>query len=105
MTASTNRPDYSSIATRLRGGITVKNLECQRFAGVATRKIGEGQLPLVRVTVLGLDGLSVRLIIDGVPGAIAHARTRRQAREIARASVAATLRLSTYAFDLEVDGA
>lgn len=93
------------MATWLRGRITIKNQERLRFARTVQHIIAAGERPLVRVSVLGFDGLSVRLVIDGLPGAIAHARTRRQAREIARATVAARLRLSLYAFDLEVVGA
>jgi hypothetical protein len=59
----------------------------------------------VRVEVIGINGLLVTLSVAGMPGSIARTRTRRRAREIARATVAAILGLDPYAFDLEVDGA
>ena len=77
-----------------------------RLLADATRRlIDAGQRPSVRVVVVGINGLVVQLVIDGMPGAIAHARTRRRARELARPSVASLLGLDPYAFDLEVDGA
>ena len=53
----------------------------------------------------GDDGLHVHVFCQGVSGAIAHSRTRRRARAIARDAVASMLRVDSYAFDLEVDGA
>ena len=67
--------------------------------------IAAGQRPCVRVVVGGFDGILVHLAIDKLPGAIAHARTRRRAREIARASVASIFELDPISFDLEVVGA
>jgi hypothetical protein len=67
--------------------------------------IAVGQRPCVRVVVFGIDGILVQLVINGMPGAIAYARTRRRAREIARASVASIFDLDPIAFDLEVIGA
>jgi hypothetical protein len=67
--------------------------------------IAAGQRPCVRVVVFGIDGILVQLVIYGMPGAIAYARTRRRAREIARASVASIFDLDPIAFDLEVIGA
>ena len=77
----------------------------QQLADATHRLIKAGQRPSVRVVVVGVNGLVVQLVIDGMPGAIAHARTRRRARELARSSVASLLGLDPYAFDLEVDGA
>jgi hypothetical protein len=67
--------------------------------------IAAGQRPRVRVVVFGLDGILVQLAIYGMPGAIAHARTHRRAREIARTTVAAIFDLDPTAFDLELIGA
>lgn len=74
--------------------------------GAATRAlISAGQRPWLRVILIGINGLSVRLVVDGMPGAIARTRTRRHAREVARAAIAARLRIDPYAFDLLVDEA
>ena len=106
MSANTTRlADHSSIATRLLGQRPAQSPERLRLANAARGAIAAGHRPAVRVLVMGLNGLSVRLVLDGVPGAIAHARTRRRAREIARAAVAASLRLDMYSFDLQVDDA
>src|SRR6476646_8957516 len=75
------------------------------FAIVAQRLVAAGQRPQVRVEVIGINGVLVTLTVAGMPGPIARARTRRRAREIARATVAAVLGLDPYAFDLEVHGA
>ena len=74
--------------------------EHRPFVIAAHRLVAGGQRPFVRVLVVGLDGLLVRLVVVGMPGSIAHARTRRRAREIARASVASILQLDPYSFDL-----
>ena len=106
LSANTTRlADHSSIATWLLGRRPVQGPERLRFTNAAHGEIAAGRRPGVRVLVMGLDGLSVRLVVDGFPGAIAHARTRRHAREIARAAVAASLRLDMYSFDLQVDEA
>jgi hypothetical protein len=72
---------------------------------LANKRIATGERPCIRVGVSGLDGLRVRIVVVGLPGAIGHARTRREAREIARSSVASILQSDPYAFDLIVDGA
>ena len=79
--------------------------EHQQLAEATRRLIDAGQRPSVRVVVVGINGLVVQLVIDGIPGAIGHARTRRRARELARPAVASLLGMEQYAFDLEVDGA
>ena len=72
----------------------------------ATRQvIDAGERPSIQVVVVGFDGLHVHVFVPGVSGAIAHARTRRRARAIARDAVASMLRVDPYAFDLEVEGA
>lgn len=72
----------------------------------ATRLVIEaGERPSIQVVVIGFDGLHVHVFVPGVSGAIAHARTRRRARAIARSAVASMLRVDAYAFDLEVEGA
>jgi len=106
MSARTTRlANDLSIATRVLGRDRAQSRERLRFANAAHREIAAGHRPGVRVLVLGLNGLSVRLVVDGVPGAIARARTRSHAREIARAAVAASLGLDLYSFDLQVDEA
>ena len=84
---------------------TVRRPEHRPFAIVAQRLVAAGQRPQVRVEVIGINGVLVTLSVAGMPGSIARTRTRRRAREIARATVAAILGLDPYAFDLEVDGA
>jgi hypothetical protein len=71
----------------------------------ANKWIAAGERPCIHVLVTGFDGLRVRIVVAGLPGAIGHARTRRAAREIARSSVASILQSDPYAFDLIVDGA
>jgi len=68
-------------------------------------RILAGERPTISVAVVGFDGLHVHVFVQGVSGAIAHTRTRRRARAIARDAVASTLAVDAYAFDLEVDGA
>lgn len=105
MTAPTTQlADYSSIATQLRSRFVHKSPERVAYACAVHSLIATGRRPCASVVVMGIDGLSVRLVVDGL-GTIAHVRTRRRAREIARASVAAVLDLDPYAFDLQVDGA
>ena len=79
--------------------------EYRPFAIAAQRLVAAGERPHVRVAVVGVDGILVRLVVDGIPGTIAHARTRRRAREVARAQVASILGLDPFDFDLEVRGA
>ena len=79
--------------------------EHRAFAMRANASIAAGERPCIQVVVVGFNGLRVRLVVTGLPGAIGHARTRRRAREIARTSVASILHLDPYAFDLTVDGA
>jgi len=83
----------------------VQRPEHRPFAIAAQRLVAAGERPQVRVAVVGVNGLLVRLIVDGVPGTIAHARTRRRARQVARGHVAAILGLDPFDFDLEVYGA
>jgi hypothetical protein len=77
----------------------------RQFGVALQRMIAAGQRPCVRVVVFGIDGVFVQLAVYGMPGAIARTRTRRRAREIARATVASILDLDPLAFDLEVVGA
>ena len=84
---------------------TLRRPEHRPFAIVAQRLVAAGQRPQVRVEVVGINGVLVTLTVAGMPGSIARTRTRRRAREIARATVAAILGLDPYAFDLEVHGA
>jgi hypothetical protein len=79
--------------------------EHRLFVMLANKRIAAGERPCIQVVVTGLDGLRVRLVVTGLPGAIGHARTRRRAREIARTSVASILHSDPYAFDLTVDEA
>ena len=77
----------------------------RQFGLALQRMIAAGRRPSVRVVVFGIDGVFVQLAVYGMPGAIARTRTRRRAREIARATVASTLGIDPLAFDLEVVGA
>jgi hypothetical protein len=104
-TLTTRLADQSSIATRLRSRRAPWTAARLEYAFEARTRIAAGERPSVWVVVRGMDGWSVRLEVQGVPGAIAHARTRRRAREIARARVAAALGLDPYVFDLQIDGA
>ena len=79
--------------------------EDSEFAAAARQVIEAGERPSIQVVVMGFDGLHVHVFVPGVTGAIAHARTRRRARAIARSAVASMLRVDAYAFDLEVEGA
>ena len=97
-------PDAVGTTTALQPS-TIRRPEHRPFAIVAQRLVAAGQRPQVRVEVIGINGVLVTLSVAGMPGPIARTRTRRRAREIARATVAAILGLDPYAFDLEVDGA
>ena len=79
--------------------------EDSELAAAARTAIEAGERPSLQVVVIGFDGLHVHVFVPGVNGAIAHARTRRRARAIARSAVASMLRVDPYAFDLEVEGA
>jgi hypothetical protein len=79
--------------------------EDSELATLTRDRIDAGERPTIRVTVVGFDGLHVHVFVPGVNGAIGHARTRRNARALARPAVASTLRVDPYAFDLEVEGA
>jgi hypothetical protein len=79
--------------------------EDSELAAATRHVIDAGQRPSIQVVVVGFDGLHVHVFVPGVSGAIAHARTRRRARAIARDAVASMLRVDPYAFDLEVEGA
>jgi hypothetical protein len=104
-TLTTRLADHSSIATWLRSHRARWTPARLQYAYEARCMIAAGGRPSVSVAVRGIDGLSVRLEVHGVPGPIGHARTRHRAREIARASVAASLGLDRYAFDLQIYGA
>ena len=95
----------SPIATLPQTHPARRRAEHRQFGLAAQRMINAGQRPCVRVVVFGFDGILVQMVIEGVPGAFAHARTRRRAREIARASVASIFDLDPLDFDLEVVGA
>jgi hypothetical protein len=105
MTALTTLTDQSSIATWLRSRHPRWTQARLQYAYEARCRILAGERPSVSAAVRGIDGVSVRLEVRGLPGTIAHARTRRRAREIARVRVAAALGLDPFAFDLQVDGA
>ena len=79
--------------------------EDSELAALTRQVIEAGERPSIQVVVVGFDGLHVHVFVPGVSGAIAHARTRRRARAIARDAVASMLRVDPYAFDLEVEGA
>jgi hypothetical protein len=103
-TLSSQLADHSSIVTRLRTRRARTDPAYVEFARYAQQLIAAGRRPSVRAVVTGIDGLSVRVAIFGLPGTILHARTRRSAREAARGSIAAALQLDPFEFDLEVDG-
>ena len=84
---------------------TTPRPEHRPFAIAAQRLVAAGQRPRVQVVVVGVNGVLLRLMVDGLPGTIAHTRTRRRAREVARSCVASILGLDPYDFDLEVRGA
>ena len=88
-----------------RGSTVLRRPEDSPVADDLRRRIGAGDRPTIRTVVIGFDGLHVHVFCQGVSGAIAHSRTRRRARAIARDAVASMLRVDSYAFDLEVDGA
>jgi hypothetical protein len=79
--------------------------EDSELAEATRQAIETGERPSIQVVVVGFDGLHVHVFVPGVNGAIAHARTRRRARAIARLAVASMLRVDAYAFDLVVEGA
>jgi hypothetical protein len=79
--------------------------EDSELAATTRQVIAAGARPSIQVVVVGFDGLHVHVFVPGVSGAIAHARTRRRARAIARHAVASMLRVDPYAFDLQVEGA
>ena len=110
MPRSSTRPiagpsDTRTIPTKIRRPSTARHPEHRPYVTAAHAMIARGQRPAVHVVVIGFNGIFVRLIVEGLPGPIAHARTRRRAREMARARVASILQLDPYAFDLQVDGA
>ena len=88
-----------------QGSAMLRRPEDDPLAKSTRAEIAAGGRPCVQVTVIGFDGLHVHLFVQGVTGAIAHARTRRRARELARPAVASMLHVDQYAFDLEVEGA
>jgi hypothetical protein len=88
-----------------RGSTVLRRPEDSPVADDLRTRIGAGERPVIRTAVIGFDGLHVHVFVHGVTGAIAHARTRRRARAIARGAVASMLRVDPWAFDLEVDGA
>jgi hypothetical protein len=95
--------DHSSIVTRLRTRRARTDPAYLEFARYAQQLIAVGRRPSVRALVTGIDGLSVRVAILGLPGTILHARTRHNARQAARGSIAAALQLDLFEFDLEID--
>ena len=88
-----------------RGPAVLRRPENSPVADDLRVRIGAGERPTVRTVVIGFDGLHVHVFVQGVTGAIAHTRTRRRARAIARDAVASMLHVDPFAFDLEVDGA
>ena len=88
-----------------RGSAVLRRPEDTPVANDLRLRIGAGERPTIRTVVIGFDGLHVHVFVQGVTGAIAHTRTRRRARAIAREAVATMLRVDAVAFDLEVDGA
>ena len=88
-----------------RGSAVLRRPEDSPVAVDLRLRIDAGERPTIRTAVIGFDGLHVHVFVQGVTGAIAHTRTRRRARAIARGAVASMLRVDAYAFDLEVDGA
>jgi hypothetical protein len=88
-----------------RGSAMLRRPADEPLAAWTRAEIAAGERPCLRVSVVGFDGLHVHLFVNGATGAIAHARTRRRARELARPAVASMLHVDPYAFDLEVDGA
>jgi len=116
MTAETGRTfsqAIGAIATILtidlnrvrQGSAMLRRPEDSALAEQTRAEITAGGRPCLQVNVIGFDGLHVHVFVQGVTGAIAHARTRRHARELARTSVASMLKVDTYAFDLEIYGA
>jgi len=92
--------------SRVRSGSAVlRRPEDSPIADDLRTRIIAGERPTIRAAVIGFDGLHVHVFVQGVSGAVAHTRTRRRARAITRAAVAAMLRVDAYDFDLEVDGA
>ena len=88
-----------------RRSAVLRRPEDSELAATTRKVIESGERPSIQVVVIGFDGLHVHVFVPGISGAIAHARTRRRARAIARSAVAAMLRVDPYAFDLEVEGA
>jgi hypothetical protein len=88
-----------------RGSAVLRRPEDSRVADDLRIRIRGGERPTVRTVVVGFDGLHVHVFVDGVSGAIAHARTRRRARAISREAVATMLHVDVFSFDLEVEGA
>ena len=88
-----------------RGSTVLRRPEDTPEAEDLRERIGAGERPTVRTTVIGFDGLHVHVFVQGVSGAIAHTRTRRRARAITRDAVASMLRVDPYAFHPQVDGA
>ena len=89
----------------IRGLSAPRRAERQRLAEALRATIAGGERPMLRVAVIGFDGLHVHVFAGGMSGAIAHTRTRRRAREIARPALASVLDVDPYAFDLEISGA
>jgi hypothetical protein len=93
------------LAAARRRHAVLRRPEDSELATLTRDRIEAGERPTIQVAVIGFDGLHVHVFVQGVSGAIAHTRTRRRARALARPAVASMLRVDPYAFDLEVDGA